>query len=117
MANTYEAERKSAKADIEADGCAGHILNRSTLVKSSCSALILSFTFLERLGGSVLEGDGKFMVPSLGIPNIDPELHDFVIDKPDIRYAASVGIYQIVNPNPFMPGGVPIYYEMHVRRR
>lgn len=117
MANLYEAERQSAKADIEADGCAGHIVNRDTLVKSKCSALILSFTFLERLGGSVLDGDGKFMVPALGIPDIDPEIHDFVIDASNPKYAASVGVYQIVNPNPFMIGGIPIYYDLHVRRR
>lgn len=117
MANTFEAERKSAKADIEADGCAGHILNRGTSEQYPCSALILSFTFLERLGGSVLDGDGKFMVPALGIPDIDPELHDFVIDSSDPLYAASVGVYQIVSPSPFMIGGPVIYYDLHVRRR
>lgn len=117
MANLYAAERTSAKSDIVADGCSGHILNRTTLKKSPCSALILAFTFLERLGGAVLDGDGKFMVAALDIPNIDPELHDFVIDTTNPKYAASVGVYQIVNPNPFMPGGIPIFYEMHVRRR
>lgn len=117
MANLYEAERTSAKADIEADGCAGHLFNRDTLIKSPCSALILSFSFLERLGGTVLEGDGKFMVPALGIPVVDPEIHDFVIDTTNPKYAASRGVYQIIDPGPFMVGGIPIFYDLHVRRR
>lgn len=117
MPETYEAERKSAKADIEAAGCPGHILNRTTAAQSPCSFLILSFSLMERLGGSVLDTDAKFMLAALGVPDVDPELHDAVIDTADPKYAASVGVYQIVQPNPFMPGGIPIYYDLQVRRR
>lgn len=118
MPDTYQAERQSAKADIEAAGAPGKFVHRETLAETPASALILQFTLLERLGGLVVDGDGKFMVAALGAPDpVDPELYDYVIAASDPQYAASVGVYQIVNPNPFMPGGIPIYYELHVRRR
>lgn len=113
----YEKERASAKADIEKAGATGYILNRNTAAHSPCSMLILAYSLFERLGGTVLDADLKLMIPALGIPTLDRELHDVVIASTKPEYAASVGTYEIVDPKPFMPGGIPIYYEVQARKR
>lgn len=117
MPNTYQAERQSAKADIEAAGCPAKVLNRGTAVTSPCSVLILTYSTFERLSGAVADKDAKMMLPALGVPDIDPEVHDIVIDDTNPIYAPVVGTYQIVNPNPFVIGGPAIYYELQVRKR
>jgi hypothetical protein len=117
MPDTYATDRISVKADIEAAGATGYILERDTNRRWPCSFLILGYTAFERLGGTVLDRDAKFMTPGLGIPTIDPEQHDAVVNDPRPAYAASVGTYQIVDPAPFMPGGIPIYYDLQVRKR
>lgn len=116
MAETYEAERISAKADIEAAGCPCKIVDGSDTVLATTGMLITDFTFTERLGGAVLDGDLKCMVPYLPFV-LNGEEHDIVVDTDDELFAAAVGRYQIVNPNPFMPSGVPIFYNVQARKR
>lgn len=119
MADTYQAERVSAKADIEAAGCPCKIVTRATPATfTNTGALILSFNFAERLGGTVLDGDLKMMIPAMGNPEpLDPDLYDIVVDTTIALYAAAVGVYEIVNPGTFMPGGIGIYHDVHARRR
>jgi hypothetical protein len=117
MPETYQAERLSAKADIKAAGCPAKVRVRETNVDTACYVLILDFSFIERLGGLVIDGDAKMMLHAADVPIVSGEVHDIVIDTPVPRYAAAVGTYQIVDPHPFMIGGVPIFYNLHVRRR
>lgn len=119
MPETYEADRQSAKADIEAAGCPCKVVNRAAPATfTATGALILTFNILERMSGLVMETDAKFMVPALGNPDpLDPEIYDIVVDDPNPLYASSRGTYQIINPGTFNIGGISIYHEAHVRRR
>jgi hypothetical protein len=118
MPETYKAERASAKSDIEAAGCPCKIVSSSGQAPAQTGALITDFSFVERLGGTVADGDVKMIIPALGNPDpLDPSKYDIVIDTTDPLYASSVGRYQIVDPGTFMPGGVAILHNVHARRR
>ena len=119
MPDTYEAERTSAKADIEKAGCPCKVVNRANpSTFTATGALILTFNLLERLSGTVLDTDAKFMLPALGNPDpLDPEIYDIVVDDTNPLYASSIGVYQIIDPGTFNIGGISIYHEAQVRRR
>lgn len=116
MAETYESERLGAKADIEAAGCPCKIVDADDMTLAETAMLIIDFTFTERLGGAVLDGDLKTMIPHQSF-TLNGEVHDVVVDTNDELFAAAVGRYQIVNPAPFMPSGVPIFYNAQLRKR
>jgi hypothetical protein len=118
MPETYKAERASAKSDIEAAGCPCKIVSRSSSQVFKTGALITDFSFVERLGGNVVDGDAKMIVPALGNPDpLTGELYDIVIDTTDPLYASSIGTYQILDPGTFNPGGIAILHNVHARRR
>jgi hypothetical protein len=119
MPETYQAERTSAKADIEAAGCPCKVVTRATPgTFTETGAIIDEFSFIERLGGTVVDGDFKFIIPALGNPDpLDPDIYDIVVDTTDTLYASAVGTYQIVDPGTFNPGGVAILHNVHARRR
>lgn len=115
MTNLYEAERISAKADIEADGAAGFIRRGTT--DSPCSFLLLNYSPFERDGALITYADQKFMVADLGLPEMpDAQLDRAVITDSRPQFRSAIGTYRIISVAPFHPGGVAIYYDLQVRK-
>ena len=113
----YDAERQSAKADIEAAGVRATIRRGST--RASVSLLLLSYEAEERDGELIQFSDIKAMCPALGLDSVlipNPETDRVVIESSDKELAPSVGDYRLVTSKPFMPNGVAIYFDLQIRK-
>ena len=113
----YDAERQSAKADIEAAGVRATIRRGST--RASVSLLLLSYEAEERDGELIQFSDIKAMCPALGLDSVlipNPETDRVVIESSDKELAPSVGDYRLVTSKPFMPNGVANYFDLQIRK-
>src|SRR3954469_678545 len=109
----YEAERQTAYDDIAAAGVLGAI--RRDGVDYPCSFLLLSYSADKVDGDLIRKDDVLMMAPALGLPfDVDGETDTVVITDADSSKAN--GEWTIIDPSPFQPGGVIIYYDLQCRK-